>query len=192
MTRPKLFLLLICLLSWTGWMPRAQDRGQICVQAFLDSDADGAHAADEALISQGIGASLLDSNSITIASQLLEDSPYGADGLLCFDDLLAGEYLVLLTSAEYAATTATSFRAAVSPGSPPFRFDLGLKALFAGEAGTGSRGGQPALDEATVRGLLLALLASAITACIMTLLGLLIYFFIIRRRHVKTRAWQQS
>ena len=160
---------------------RAQDTGQICALAYADSNGDGARAANEPAVSHGVGASLLDSASVTIAAKLLEDSPYAADGLLCFDNLEAGEYLVLLTSAEFAATSDASFEAAVVPGAAPYRFDYGVSGLHS-VAPAGGLATVESVDEKAVIGLVFALIGSLLVVFIMLLVGALLYLFYFRRR----------
>lgn len=107
-----------------------QDVGQICLLAYADWDENGARDRDEPALSQGIGADLLNAQGITIASRLLVDSPFATNGLLCFDQLAAGDYRLRLTSAEYAATTNISGSATVVVGEPPPRIDIGVLPLF--------------------------------------------------------------
>ncbi|MCY4465786.1 MAG: hypothetical protein OXE46_09645 [Chloroflexi bacterium] len=108
----------------------AQDLGQICLLAYADWDENGARDLDEPALNRGIGADLLNARGITIASELLVDSPFATDGLLCFNQLDAGDYRLRLTSAEYAATTNASRSATVLVGEPPPRIELGVLPLF--------------------------------------------------------------
>lgn len=117
--------LLLCSAALT-----AQDFGQICLLAYADWDENGARALDEPTLDRGIGAELLNAQGITIASRLLVDSPFAADGLLCFDQLAAGDYRLRLTSAAYAATTNRSGSATVVVGELPPRIEIGVTPLF--------------------------------------------------------------
>ncbi len=108
----------------------AQDVGQICLLAYADWDENGARDRDEPALNQGIGADLLNAQGITIASRLLVDSPFATNGLLCFDQLAAGDYRLRLTSAAYAATTNIAEGATVVVGEPPPRIDIGVLPLF--------------------------------------------------------------
>ncbi len=159
----------------------AQDTGQICVRAYVDQNEDGQRAGSEIPIVRGIAASLLDDRDLTIASQFLEDSPYAADGLLCFDQLLAGEYSVIISSSEYIATTATSAEASVRPGTAPARIDFGAKPL-AVLAGPSAIADLVALDADGIQTLLLAAGAAALAIIVMSLLGCLLVALILRRR----------
>ena len=124
---------------------------------------------------------MLDERGITIASLLLEDAPYAADGLLCFDELFAGDYRVVITSSEYQATTGTSVRASVRPGAAPARIDFGAKRL-AGKYIPDPVAIVGALDAAAQRTLIVAGLAAALAIVVMSLLGVLVYLLVIRRR----------
>ncbi len=156
----------------------AQDTGQICLQAYADDNENGIRDEIEAPISRGVAASLLNERGITIASLLLQDA---ADGLLCFDGLFAGDYQVVISSSEYQATTATSASASVHPGAAPARIDFGAKRLV-GEYLPDPVAIVGALDPAAMQTLIVAALASAGAIVVMSLLGALIYFLLIRRR----------
>ena len=171
---------LLCLLLG-AIAARAQDRGQICLQAFADDNANGVRDEIEAPISRGVAASLLNERGITIASLLLADAPYAADGLLCFDQLFAGDYQVVISSSEYQATTSTSNAASVLPGAAPARIDFGAKRLV-GEYRPDPVALVGALDPAAAQTLLVAGLAAVAAIIVMSLLGVLVYFLVIRRR----------
>ena len=175
------WLLLICPLLLASWPARAQDTGQICVQVFEDRDADGLRAADEGAIAQGIGASLRNAAGVTIDSELLEGSPFARDGLICFNHLLAGDYSLMLTSAEYAATTAATFAAAVNPGAAPAVVEFGARPLRAAPA-SGAGGPGFAIDPAALDAMLRGLAGSLVAVVVMSVTGLLIYLSVFRRR----------
>ena len=103
-------LLLLCLGFLVARGLLAQDSGQICILTYDDRNGNGARGADERAIAHGIGASLMTADGLIIDSALLDDSPFAASGLLCFNELLAGEYVIQLTSAEFAGTTALLLR----------------------------------------------------------------------------------
>lgn len=171
-------LLLLLLGSLTS---QAQDTGQICLQAFADDNGNGIHDDIEGPISHGVAASLLNDRGITIASLLLEDVPYADDGLFCFDGLLAGDYQVVITSGEYEATTGALASASVQPGAAPARIDFGAKPLI-GENVPEPDAIVGALDPAAQQRLVVVGLAAAGVMVAMSLLGVLIFFRIIRRR----------
>ena len=71
--RLRWLLVLACLLLM-GAPLTAQDTGQICVQAFDDLNQDGVRDPDEAPISRGIAASLLNAAGVTIDTGLMQGS----------------------------------------------------------------------------------------------------------------------
>lgn len=158
----------------------AQDAGQVCALSFADRDADGLHAPDEVAIAHGVSASLQNAAGVTIASLLLEDSPFAADGLLCFDQLLAGDYQITLRSNEFSNTTSASFAASVNPGAAPPLVEFGLQPLPI--AGSSRSPAPTAINAAAVNAVLRGLTGSLIMFLIMSLIGLLIYLLVFRRR----------
>lgn len=173
--------LALAILAFATVVASAQDTGQICLLAFVDQNEDGRRAGTEAPITRGIAASLLDQRGVTIRSQLLEDSPYAAEGLLCFENLLAGEYGIIVSSSEYRAMSPTVAEAIVRPGAPPARIDFGAKPLTQ-ETLPSVLTGLAALDEEAVQSLLVVGGASAAVIILMSLLGTLVVANIIRRR----------
>ena len=183
MRRAKLVkrALALAFLALAFLIASAQDTGQICLLAYVDQDEDGQRLGTETPIARGIAASLLDERGVTIRSQLLEDSPYAAEGLLCFEDLLAGEYGIIISSSEYNATTPTVAEARVQPGSAPARIDFGAKPL-AVAAAPNVLTGLAALDADAAQTLLVAGGASAVLIIVLSLLGCLVIALLLRRR----------
>ncbi len=175
------------LLLASALLTLAQDRGQICLQAYADDNGNSIRDDVEAAISRGVGASLLNDRGITIASLLLDDAPYG-DGLFCFDGLLAGDYQLVITSSEYEATTSAAASASVQPGAAPAIIDVGVKPLT-GEILSDRGGIVGSLGPAARQTLIVAGLAAAGIIIALSLLGLLIYFRFIRRH---ARNWRMS
>lgn len=171
--RPLLIFLPFLLAS----LLLAQDSGQICVQSFEDRDADGLRAPDEGPVAHGISASLNDAAGVTIASLLLEDSPLAADGLLCFDGVLAGDYQISLRSNEFFSTTSASFAASVSPGAAPPLLEFGVQPLL---QTTPSR--SPAQFAAVANAIVPVLIAGLIMIVLMSVVGLLVLLVVFRRR----------
>lgn len=175
---------LSCLVSY------AQDSGQICLQAYEDLNEDGQRADTEAVIARGIAASLLDERGVTISAQLLEDSPAAADGLVCFDGLLAGDYRVIISSSEYIATTASSAEARVRPGSAPARIDFGARPLAPHSAPTVT----PAFAGLDADAMPVVLFAIAVVMAALTVSSLLAFLVVVLylRRRAKMRQRQTS
>ena len=170
-------LLLICPPFLLAALLLAQDSGQICVQSFEDRDADGLRAPGEAPVGHGISASLNDAAGVTIASLLLEDSAMAAEGLLCFDNVPAGDYQISLRSNEFFSTTAASFSASVSPGAPPPLLEFGVQPLPQTEP---SR--SPAQNAAAANAVLPVLVACLIMIVFTGVIGLLACLVVFRRR----------
>ncbi|MCY3831906.1 MAG: hypothetical protein OXG85_02745 [Chloroflexi bacterium] len=180
---------LLCLLILMTAAASAQETGQICVLTFDDRDGNGSRDADERSITHGIGASLLNADGVTIAAALLDDSPFAANGLMCFDQLRAGEYRLRVTSAEFIGTAASTFAASVNPGDAPARIEFGVRPLLADD---GSSAGALALDAAAVAALANAILVGALVFVVMSVIGLLIYILVFRRRRKRARAMTAS
>lgn len=169
----------ICFSLLIASLTLAQDTGQVCVQSFEDRNADGVRDADERAIASGIGASLQNAAGVTIATRLLEDSPFAARGLLCFEQLPAGDYRISLTSAEYAGVAASTFAATVNPGAAPALVEFGAGPLD-GAPRRGSAG--IAVNAAAAEAAAKALFGSMVAGAVMSVSGLLVYLLIFRRR----------
>ncbi len=174
------WLALICL-ALACTLAQGQARSQICLSAFADENENGIREAGELPITRGIAASLLDERGLTINTALLNDSPYAADGLLCFDDLLAGKYRLIISGSELIATGATTAEAMLLPGEPPPVIDFGGRSLIA-EPGpaVGTR-----LDADATRMLLLAAGGLALAVALLSLLGCLLAWSFLRRRYAR-------
>ena len=164
----------MCLFLLSLQAALAQDTGQVCVQSFEDRDGDGLRDPDERAIAQGIAAGLRNMAGVTIASLLLEDSPFAADGLLCFDQLLAGDYQIALRSAEFSNTTAASFR--LRSPAPRQSRDLALPAAV------GRRAASAASDRCRAPLLMPVAALSARDRILSMTHGSAVYFAVFRRR----------
>ena len=181
---------LACFLALAGlWalcpLSQAQDTSQVCLSAFVDDNGDGKRDSDEAPIEHGIAASLLNENDVTIAATLLEDSPDASDGLLCFDQVPAGSYRLMISSSEYAATGDASADVLVQPGAPPPKIDFSMSPL-ASSANARIMPRLLDLDSAALRSLLPILAALILVSVMMILLGCLLFFGLARRRRSNT------
>ena len=172
--------LLLCLLLVMAPPLLAQDTGQLCVRSFDDRDGDGLRGPDEGAIAHGVSAGLRNPAGVIIATLLLEDSPFADNGILCFDQLRAGDYQISLRSAEYASTTAAAFAASVNPGDPPALLEFGLQPLRLTEPSRPAP--DVAIDAALVEAVLRGTAGAAIVAVILCLILLLIYLVVSRRR----------
>lgn len=171
-----------------------QGEGQICIRAFEDRNSSGVFDANEPPITQGVGVNLMGATGVTIDSKLLADSPTAAQGVVCFQQLLIGDYTVVVTSADYAAVTPTSFNASVIPGSVPIRFDFGAT-LIGGDTST-TTASNPATEQATqnqtMQGILFGVIGAAVVMGIMVIAGMFIYFAVFRSRMNRIMAMQST
>jgi len=165
--------------------------GQICVRAFEDRNSNGTFDANEPPITQGIGVNLLNIQSITIGAQLLEDSESAALGTVCFRELLAGDYTIIVTSADYTATTPTTFNAVVVPQSVPTRLDFG-GTIITTSTTTGTVAPTITEDDQNraLQGILFGAIGAIVVMFVMFIAGIFIYFATFRRR--MNRAMSQS
>lgn len=176
-------LALLCLMLPSVLAQEAGD-GQICIRAFEDRNSNGIFDSNEPLITQGIGVNLLSALSVTIDAKLLEDSPNAGQGVICFQNLLAGDYGVLVTSADYSATTPTQFSALVVPQSVPTRFDFGGTVITTG-ANTSTTTTNTFTEEdqdRALQGILFGAIGAIVMVGVMVILGVFIYFAVFRRR----------
>ena len=170
----------------------SQDGGQICVMSFEDRNGNGSFDENEPPVTQGVAVNLQNADGITLATKLLEASSYAVPGLLCLEDLPRGEYRLLLTSAQYQATTGSVFGALVAPGSAPLRLDFGLTSLapVAAEEPQSSTFQLTAEQLQSLRSMGIGLIASMLIGFVMFMLGWLSYSLLFRRRLKKLRAAQ--
>ncbi len=177
-------LILLCLSLALVGTSISQDRGQICVMSFEDRNGNGKFDENEPPVTQGIGVNLQSAQGITVATKLLEASTYTVPGLVCIGDLPRGEYQVLLTSAQYRATTDFAFSAVVAPGSAPVRLDFGVTPLPVVRAERTEAQTSQLTDEQLqgLRSIGMGLIASMLISLVMFLIGWLIYMLVFRRR----------
>ena len=98
-----IWAILLLSMVW-GVTTQAQGGGQFCVRAYEDSNGNGQLDAGESLLTYGVGATLHDASGVIINSAILDTSPRSAQGLICFENLAAGQYTIKVTSPEYIAT----------------------------------------------------------------------------------------
>jgi len=180
-------LIIICICGMLVPVGIAQETGdgQVCVRAFEDRNANGEFDPNEPPITQGIGVNLLNIQNVTIASALLEDSESAALGTVCFRELFAGDYTVVVTSADYTATTQTTFNALVVPQAVPTRLDFGGQVITTGTTettATQDTGITPEQQDRALQGLLFGVLGAGVVMFVMVIAGVFIYFAVFRRR----------
>ncbi len=187
-------LILLCLSLALVGTATAQDRGQICVMSYEDRNGNRKFDENEPPVTQGIGVNLQSALGITIATKLLEASSYTVPGLVCLGDLPRGEYQVLLTSAQYRATTDFAFSAVVAPGSAPVRLDFGVTLLPDVRAEETETQTSQLTDEQlqSLQSIGVGLIASMLISLVMFLIGWLIYMLVFRRRLKRIRSGRRQ
>lgn len=174
----SLFLLLTLL---AGLPVQAQTGGQFCVRAFDDRNGNGIMDAGEALITTGISADLLNSDQIVIASALLSESPTALQGVICFQMLAQGQYSLVVTAAEFSATTPNTLTASISDGNPPTVMEFGARRLD--QAVELEEAPVPQFTEReTLARLVLSGLGALVAVAVMVMLGAVIYLIFVRPR----------
>ncbi|MCY4537886.1 MAG: hypothetical protein OXE52_06610 [Chloroflexi bacterium] len=194
MKRPIRMLMLLCLSLALVGASKSQDTGQICVMSYEDRNGNRRFDANEPPVTQGIGVNLQSALGITVATKLLEASTYTVPGLVCLGDLPRGEYQVLMTSAQYRATTDLAFSAVVAPGSAPVRLDFGVTRFPVGTAEETEAQASQLTDEQLQRlqSIGMGLIASMLISLVMFLIGCLFYMLVFRRRRKRIRAGRRQ
>ena len=153
----------------------AQTGGQLWVRSYEDRNANGVRDTGEPLLTRGVSVDLMNADGIIIASALLDSSPNAAQGLVGFQMLPAGEYSVMVTSADYEATNGNQFTTTVSDAGVPPVLEFGAAAVEI-----------PAMTEAAAAAdetkPLIAAGAALAVVLLMAVVGLLIYSFFFRPR----------
>jgi hypothetical protein len=181
----------IVMLSLVVTGVHAQADGQFCVQAFEDRNGNGLRDAAEPLLQSGIATNLLDSNGIVIATALLDESPTASSGVICFQGLEPAQYTIIVTSAEYRATTPDTLTVNIMPGELPPVLDFGAQSVVSTmteitEVETG------VVSETAVERLLFSTFGALVAALIMMVLGLIIFAVRFNRRRTAATATSTS
>lgn len=180
----RLMILLLILLTLSISVS-AQATGQFCVRSFDDRNGNGMRDAGEITLQDGIVAELSDATGVVIASALLNDSPTASQGIICFESLEAGQYSIVVTSADYIATTPTTLTVSIQEGDLPSVMEFGAQGLNL----------QPQVDtvadvnnpEQQLEQVLIATLGALVAAIVMLILGILIYLIFFRGRRRNER-----
>jgi hypothetical protein len=158
--------------------------GQICVRAFEDRNGNASQDANEPPITRGISATLGDAQGVIIETAMMETSPNASGGTLCFQRLAAGQYTVRVASADYNATTPNEFVTAVSDTGVPQVFPFGGQVIPLEVVPSSNTSGDLSLSPAEQQAFLARLVFAGIGAIVimgaMSVVGALIYFFVLR------------
>ncbi|MBZ0288562.1 MAG: hypothetical protein K8I30_13175 [Anaerolineae bacterium] len=172
--------LLFALFIFTGIYGTilAQGSGQMCVRSFEDRNGNGQLDAGEPLLTRGVGVNLLNGQGVTIASSLLDTSPTAAQGVICFQFLPAGQYSVVITSADYTATTPDTITTTIADGGLPTVVEFGAKLSAAPTAAASTT------DDTQPDGtrIVLSGVGTLLVIGLMAFLGIIVYWFAFGRR----------
>lgn len=186
----KWIILLIVLYS--AGLAAAQSTGQVYVQTFEDRNGNGMRDAGEPQLTGGIAVNLLNADGIVVASALLDDSPNAARGLVGFQQMRPGDYSIEINSAQYTATTPTTFNITVNDSGVPEVLLFGAQpALAAADATPADAAAQGlpseilGLDMSGVDPQMMQIAAASIgtvtTLCGMIVLGFVLYLLTLHR-----------
>ncbi|MBK9748338.1 MAG: hypothetical protein IPO91_16405 [Chloroflexi bacterium] len=183
-------LLLLCIvigLLVASAASAQEGGGQLWVNAFEDRDGDGARDPNEPFITRGVSVDLLDANGVVVASALLDESPNASRGLIGFQRLSPGTYTVIVTGADWTATTPDTFTQTIEADVMPTVLWYGAQRPVTSIATTTP--GDPlaalnALDPQVLR-LGVSLLGAVIVMGAFSVLGFLIYLLVYARRAPK-------
>lgn len=183
---------LICILTLAfaigGTAAAQQTGGQLCGIFFEDRNGNGNLDSSEPRLTRGINVNLLDAGGIIIASALLDTSPTASQGVVCFQFLAAGQYSAVVTSADFNATTPSTFTTNVAEtGSPAYFYFGGQRAGAATIAPSGS-GAAAQTDENQFVRLVISIVGTIIVLAGMVFLGILVYALAFRGRRPAAQA----
>lgn len=179
MTR-KLLITVAFLLLIASVSSAQSSSGQLCIRAFEDRNANGSQDANEPPIVRGVSATLSDASGLIVDSALMENSSTASSGTLCFQRLAEGQYGIRVASADYTPTTPSDYTAAVSDSGIPQVLSYGGQLVVIEiPIIDGEMSQQDRLQATLVRSIFAGLGALIIMGA-MSVVGALIYFFVLR------------
>jgi hypothetical protein len=162
-----------------GVVSAQTDNGQICLSAFEDTNGNQLKDQGEAPITQDIVVTLADAQNIIVESLLLDDSSLASNGVVCFQGLAVGQYTLTAASANYDATTTTSFLTAVDASGNVQRFDYGGKLAISRSTATNASASSvltPERQALILDRLIRSSLGALVAVSILGLLGVVVYW----------------
>lgn len=181
MTRKLIFTVLFTLLM-ASLVTAQSSSGQLCIRAFEDRNGNAAQDANEPPIVRGLSATLADATGLIIATNLMEASSSASSGTLCFQRLAEGQYTIRVSSADYVATTASDFTAAVSDGGIPQVLSFGGQYIPVEMPDTGDNVSQESRLQETLVKAIAGLIGALVVMGAMAVIGAIIYFAVLRNR----------
>jgi hypothetical protein len=183
----RISLILILILAMSGVAVAQQTGGQLCVRSFEDRNGSGKLDAGEPVLTRGISVNLLDAGGITIASALLDTSPTAAQGVVCFQFLAAGQYSVVITSADFTATTPATVTTTISEGGVPTVVEFGGQRAGVATVAPAGSSAAPLSQESELARVIISVLGALVVIAGMVVLGVLVYMVAFRARRAVTR-----
>jgi hypothetical protein len=178
----RIGMILIVVVALGALTAAAQSGGQLCVRSFEDRNGSGTLDAGEPLLTRGVSVNLLDAGGVTIASALLDESPTAAQGVVCFQFLAAGQYSVVITSADFSATTPATITTTISDSGLPTVVEFGgQRAGVPTLAPAGAAAASVSDNEQLIR-IIISLVAALVVVAGMVFLGLIVYGLAFRGR----------
>jgi hypothetical protein len=181
--RDQIGLLIAALLVVTPLvMISAQGAGQFCVEAFEDRSGSGTRDPGEPALTGGISANLLDSEGVIAATALLDDSPFRAQGRICFEGLAAGQYTMVINSAEFTATTGDNLIVTLVEGAAPQILEYGGRRIAPAAAQTEAESETAFERDELIERTLIAGAGAAIAMLVTALIGMVLFAVFVRPR----------
>jgi hypothetical protein len=162
----------------------AQTGGQFCVRSYQDTNGNGVlDAESEALLTRGVGVELLNADNVIIASALLDRSPNADSGVVCFQNLPDGTYSVLMSSADYTATSPRLVERNISVNGLPVVVEFGAQRISSGMVAVPVGGGPrtPEEQQDFILQLAFSTVGTVLIVVLMLLVGMFIYVLRLRR-----------
>lgn len=160
----------------------AQEGGQFCARAFEDRNANGTRDAGEPLITRGISAVLMDAAGVVVASAILDNSPTAGQGVICFQGLAPQQYTMMISSAEFTATTADNLTMNVVAGELPPVLEFGGQRIAGADTPVSAAPESAFEQEELVERALLASLGALGAMLVTSIVGLFVYVIAFRGR----------
>jgi hypothetical protein len=160
----------------------AQTGGQFCVKAFEDRNGNGTQDAGEPVLSRGLNINLLNETGVVIQSAILENSQRAPFGEHCFQFLAEGQYSVIVSGADFLATTAGTMTAVVTASGAPVVMPFGGQRLASTTTGSTAAPASAAQRQAQLEQIVVALLAALVVIAMMVVFGVVVYLAAFRGR----------
>lgn len=175
-------LLLVALLALLAGTVVAQtSRGQFCVRTYEDRNGNGQRDPGEPPFTSGVSVELTNADGVIIASQLLQNSPTAASGVVCFQQLAPGQYTVTANTADFEPTTDNSRTATIGDTSVEV-FDFGARRIVSEPTSAPASSGGEQSQRAFLQRIFVAGMGAAVVTGAMIVIGVILYFIFFYRR----------